>query len=417
MNTENPAQTTVTTAATPVSAPTTSDPAHGTSSGTTPAAAASAVLTQLRIPQQPTPIRVAPDAGAKLRGRVLLEASTAEVHHFTSYIRANDSGLVLNGANALDTMRHLRAAHPDMFLAIDPQTSEKHFATEDDPFVINPEPDPEQMPLDQELVPTIGGLIDSQIRNGATVAVIPAGYLRAGEPWTLRAIVKAANTIDRTDCLLRIPMAYQCLSAANRSQLVAMLGKSRHPVAISMGDANGDPASRPGVHDTLRELGAKLEWMMGWRIDFAGLDVMAHGAKATNIGVNPSRRRAGIPDERGFCRNPGPPQILLEELLRFVTQKLLETSWYAATTPPGCPCIVCGGRRIDRFDGTEKLRIEGHQHNAAMLMAMVADASRQGGVAQWWPGKVADAVMAHTTLGGRVGAKIKTPKQLEAWAK
>ena len=78
-------------------------------------------------------------------GRVLVAAGSQERCKVPELIKTEASsldttGLVVCGADAVATMRRIRASHPDLFLVFDPPENDRFTATADDPFPQEGEP-------------------------------------------------------------------------------------------------------------------------------------------------------------------------------------------------------------------------------------------------------------------------------------
>lgn len=346
-----------------------------------------------------------------LKGRLLVEALADDAVHCPALLSRSLSGLVIGGAkDAAATVRSLRAAYNDLVLAIDPLNSEKYFATETAPFALGDG--------DTLFTPSVEEVLNDQIASGCSFGVTPTGYVQAGEPEALKAVINTANDLDRDDIVVLVPMDHRWLADANIKQLTAILSRSKHPVALALGDPSGNPAAHPNAQRNLRALATALSDLVLWRTDMSGVDAMAHGALAAAVGLVPSRRRAAVPDTGGRAANPADrtPQVFLPDLLRFARASFIQDEWYAATLPPPCLCKSCQGGAIDRFSSTSDDQRAGRLHNAAKLSELIEDAGANGGVDRWWPDKVNNAVSAHVTLSSVIGREITLPPDLELWA-
>jgi hypothetical protein len=258
--------------------------------------------------------------------------------------------------------------------------------------------------------------IQTQIKSGASLAITPTGYVRANDHLALRAVINQANLLDRADVVVLLVLDPVWLSKTGRTSIVAAIKRSKHPVAIALGDSDGDPMTRAGVLEGAREL-CELEGSpMFHKTDLVGFHLMARGALAVSVGLIASKRRAPVPDKPPFARRSRRgPNILLWNLLRFRRTMDMQDDWFASIEAPVCNCAACLGQPIDRFGEADYDCQEASQHNAIGLITYVNEAITHGGYAGYWPGKVYDAHAAHVELGSRVGKPIKIPRELKAW--
>src|SRR5450756_404833 len=82
-----------------------------------------------------TLVRQCTSASTLLANRLLVLAGK-EAASLAPLLPAATSGLVVVSNKPHETVRALRAAYPDLLLAIEPDASAGAFATEDDPFVL-----------------------------------------------------------------------------------------------------------------------------------------------------------------------------------------------------------------------------------------------------------------------------------------
>ena len=375
------------------------------------------VLAQRRSTDTATRVR---DARLVLAGRVLVANDPTDGHTYPHLFAGKPTleavtGLVAAGKHSADLIRALREAHPDpdkLVLLFAPAGSEKHDATTHRPFIFGDDLD------NPSLLPTsIEDHLNGQLELGASVVVLPTGYVRAGDYKALRAVIEAANKIDRIDVVLHIPVDYNWLAKDSIGDFTRAMQASRHPVAISLGDRNKNPMENAGVLAGVRTISRECEWAMFWNTDLGGFEAMSHGAKAAAIGAVPSRRRAIIPGRDGFGSHGHDPHVLLPDLLRYKKSRRIRGEWFASLTPPVCLCAVCGGRPIDRYSGSDLDRAAAHRHNALGVIEMASEAQASGDLTAWWNSRVDAAIAAHTELGGRIGAPLKIPADLTAWSK
>jgi len=361
-----------------------------------------------------TPAKV--DAKQVLAGRVLLAAPADDPDGYAHLIATSPtpmSGLVVGGANWREHLRRLRRAHPDLLLTVDPPECGLYFATAADPFPTGIDPDE----LALMAPPTLKQRLAEQLHNGADVAVLGTGYIQAADAPALKAAVTEVLTLERNDVLVVLNLAYQWLTGRDLRQLQAGLDLIKgYPVAICLGDGDGDPMGRPGVLDGVRAIAASERWVMFHKTDLGGLDAMSHGANAASIGVIASKRRAAIPGAIMRAPRKGRGQnVLRPELLRYMRSFDMQDKLYQRLKAPGCPCPECLEAAIDRFDNTKEAKASCSRHNAYGILGLIDDADVAGGWATYWPAKVSAAVVEHQTLAGKVGIKFPAPRGVRAW--
>jgi len=357
-------------------------------------------------------------ARERLSGRVLVVAGSLERHKYPALIQAEaisleSTGLVICGAEWAAAVRHIRASHPDLFVLCDPVESERLFASAEDPF-------PQEGGQAEGLFPfaTLEERLQAQIEAGASLAMTPTGYIQAGDRLALRAVITQANTVKRDDVVVLLPLDFKWLVGAALKLVMAAVKRCKHPVAITLGDSNGDPMSHRGVLDGAHELAALEDPPMFHKTDLAGLDMMAHGALATSVGVIASKRRASIPGKAPFApRTKKGATVLMPTLLRFRRTLDMQDQWFASRQAHDCRCVVCNDQPIDRFGSHEYDCVFAAQHNAVGIIGYVNEAGHGGGFPAYWPDKVRDAIVAHVTLGQYVGTPVNPPRELEAWSK
>ena len=351
---------------------------------------------------------------AHVGGRVLVGAAD-EAGHYAALLEPTRSGLVVSGKSASHIVRGIHTGSPGLVLAIDPWQAYTAYATADAPFVLDNTPDGQETLIDP---PTLSDVLDSQRGAGATFAVTPTGVMRAGDNDPLKEAVRAINREERDDAALLVPLEPACLLKDNLPYVIGILQYCEHPVAVSIADTRLDPYTK--ALTALRELVASLPNAMVWRTDLAGLDLMAHGAKVACIGDIPSRRAADTPGKSRYSVDPNNkfPYVLMRDLARWRKSNKIQRDWYARIESPGCPCIVCRGAKVDRYNVSDESRLEAHKHNVAVLMEILREAPAYVvGAKAWWAGVVADAVTAHTALGATIGGRVTVPACITAYGK
>jgi hypothetical protein len=378
-----------------------------------------AYVSRLVLKESSRPPRGAPSGAPqytglrrRIHGRVLVLIGE-DAEHYVDVVNDACSGLVIGGKNALEAVRRMAHSQPDRVLAVDPWLSERGYASEEAPFILEvaDEDAPALLPA-----PTLDEHLQAQIGAGATFATTPTGVMRAGDRRSLKQAIRQVNDLDREDVVFYVPLELAWFTSANVKGLIGVLAACKHPVAVSIANSNGDPYTK--VLPALRSVVASLSYAMIWRSDLAGLDLMAHGAKAASIGVLPAKRAAKVPDSvrRASDETDRRPQVLRPELLRFVRTSYMRDEWYASTEPPLCWCKVCAGRAIDRFSPATESRLEAHRHNAVTLVALIENVGNLVGDEDWWRVLARDAVAEHMVLGGQLGRKVEPPASVDAFA-
>ncbi|MEH3089292.1 MAG: hypothetical protein PGN24_06715 [Microbacterium arborescens] len=348
------------------------------------------------------------EAARRLGTRVLVLAS-AEAEATAPYVDPTVSGLIVTGANAHRTVRTLRRQYPDLMMLVEP-TSTAVWATKEAPFVL------ETSGLFEE---KLGDVLDAQLQVGASVAVTPTAVFQAGDSEAMKAALKQANDLDRDDFVFLLPVHYRWLDESNIKQLIAIVTRSRHPVAIALADSSANPLAHKGAIPSYRRLFEAAPWAMPWRADLAAFDALAHGARAAAIGQLPSLRRLAFPDKGGFSSDKSDmsPHVLLANLLRYRRSSKMQQEWYASAQADTCSCQHCGGRDIDRFNGSDEQRLQAHLHNLheTTTMRREIDGLTTEQIAAWWKRRLLDVEYERQALKGRIGADVKTTPDVEEW--
>ena len=135
-------------------------------------------------------------ARTSISGRVLVAAGSQEQYKYPELIKTEASSLdtAWSCADAVATMRRIRASHPDLFLVFDPPENDRFTATADDPFPQEGEPEDSLFSLPRA---TLVERIQSQIDAGASIAMTPTGHIQAGDRSALRAVITETNKLKR----------------------------------------------------------------------------------------------------------------------------------------------------------------------------------------------------------------------------
>lgn len=350
------------------------------------------------------------EAARRLATRVLVLASS-EAEATAPFVDEHTGGLIVTGAEAMTTVGRLRPHYPRLTLLIEPD-SVKEFATAERPFVFDQDP--------QALVPQeLDEVLDGQIAAGASVAVFPAGVIDAGDSAAAKAVVRAANEVDRGDAILPLFLNYRWAIEPAVTQLVAIAKRSRHPVAVALVDSNSDPLNHAGAPAGYRRIFAEVSQAMPWRADLGGFDALAHGAFAAAIGQLPSLRRVAVPGSTPHASRPGEnyPHILVPQLVRYSRSNHMQQAWFASAEPYTCLCQHCRGRAIDRFNGSPEERLEGHLHNLDRLSDWRSqiDGFSTEQINAWWKARLSDAEYEHEALKGYTGVTVDMLDVVKTW--
>lgn len=346
--------------------------------------------------------------------RILMLQRAKLVQGTPGYLDPDHGGLVLCGDGASARLGELRSGFSGVLLE-DLAAYEKEIATPDAPFAI-----PEGVLFGGDL----DSVLQEQIDRGATAAIAPTRYVKAGDSAALKAILKAVDAVERDDVIVPLPVSIGWLRDEGRTQLTAVIRRMRHPVALILG-GQFDPLQQfAAAPENLRGLLRDVPGIGLWRTDLAGFDALAHGGSFAAIGAGGSVRHLVPAGERAETSNqggPNYPSVLVPELLRFSTAKFLADA-YANSTPPRCHCPLCDGSFLESFFGlTDAVKAAAHAHNAAIWNSWLPDLFEHTRLAdrqRWWRDRCKLAVEAHTSENTRIKqpGKFKPPAALKKWA-
>jgi hypothetical protein len=342
-----------------------------------------------------------------LDGRVLFVAGDTETHEHAVLVDPATEGLVLTSkSHQAKDGRRIKRGTSDVVTILEPKAAMSDFATPERPFII---------PGGDTLFDTnVHDVLDGQLTNGATIAMTPTGYIRAGEPDTLRAVATAGNAFTRNDTLHHVFLSPWYFHPDHLRRTINTLRRSELPLAITVAHKT-NPMTSKGVVEGLRQAFTTLDWAMLWRGDLAAFDTLAHGARSAAIGTRPSTRHGVPAGDRGQTSpDDKTPSVLVVGLARYIRSGKLR-DWYAGAAPT-CPCPVCGGRRLDRFEDTLEDHTAAMQHNLAVARTVRADLFAAPAMRVAWYEMVDDALLAHDALRSLSAVKVKTPSELKKWA-
>lgn len=369
------------------------------------------MVNQVLLPPVSAPRPAATEAERLLSERILLLASPRDLR--LPALHPHHGGLALAGTNALHKLRELRRDGYSGTLVADPAFYEREFATADHPFTLTGD-DLFNSGLDREL--------ELQIDSGATVALTPTRYLRAGDRKALRGVVAAVREIDRVGTVVVVPAAVGWLQDANVELFVAALKEIPHPVAFALGGQKNPLDKHAKAAANLRGLLTEVPGVGLWRADLAAFDSIAHGAPFASFGLTAKLRHIIPPDEepQRTGNGPVPPAVLFPSLLRFTTGQNIAKR-YAGLEAPTCVCEVCEGATLNRFDSYDReTRALADAHNVAVWNGLLSELFSLPGLGDrqvWWRSLCVAAVNAHTVENDRirqVGA-FKPRSELKRW--
>jgi hypothetical protein len=352
----------------------------------------------------------------ELTDRILVHASAGRGEgaraRLLGLLPAQASGLALRGAQAEAQVRQLREAGFDGALLIDSESYARAAATAEVPFVL-PHPELFSVTLDQ--------VLQGQLDCGATAALTPTGYLRAGDGDALKSAANAAAALSRDDVMLSVPIDIAWLNEDNIGQLIAVLARLNTPKAVFLG-GQFDPLERyKAAVANLRRLVAEAGHVAVLRTDLTGFDVLAHGAFAASIGTGGSLRHmipVGERPQAVDAKDPS-PSVLFPELMAFFRGSKLAKR-FANAKPPMCLCAACDGRRLDTFLGSRE-RAAAHAHGVRVWSEWLADMLEQPTLADraaWWRNRCLAAVAEHEVVSAQIGqaGAFEPAMPLKAWA-
>ncbi|MDN4641850.1 hypothetical protein QCD70_16495 [Agreia sp. PsM10] len=325
------------------------------------------------------------------------------------------SGLFLTGENSRRAAADLRARYSDTPFIVEPQALRDHWADEDAPFAV---PDGSggfdvTLPLE--------AMLDRQRLGGNPLAMTPTGQIRVGDSEALKAVIETANDLDREDVLVAVPLAANWLGKQPLTdQIIMVLNRSRHPIALTFTDGKGPLESMVRTRAHRRLIASTTAEILAYRIDLNGFDAIAQGAVAAAIGAYPSKRRLDPVDANVFGpkdREALSPQMLIPDMLRIVRSTEMRKKWFVSAPPMDCFCRICGGSPIDRLHESTAERAAGHRHNVVGIerLASIMLGTPRPQRAAVWAGLVEGALDTYPQLESHLGRPVRIPNDLGVW--
>lgn len=345
-----------------------------------------------------------------LEGRFLTIISWETADSMAAHLNRTYEGLVITGAERHKKVRKLRRMYPDLVVFAESNSHKDHTATEDNPWSL-PNDDDALIPA-----PDLGEVIDAQRNSDASVVVLPAGFVEAGDHEAVRALVFAANEIEGDDLALPLYLAAGWLKKEHKQFLLAVIKESAHPVLLAFG-ASANPLDGKGRQELYREIASETHAFC-WRTDLAGLAAFASGGMGAAIGTAPSTRRFTPPSGSGRARRPGDatPHVLIPGHMHWMKTRALREEIFVGAPAPTCSCVECDGAQIDRFTENDHAAAARHSHAVidAYVSALVhTPASERPGL---WRAFAQDAVVAHEMTGASIGRPWNAPADVAGWA-
>ncbi|MDI5979853.1 hypothetical protein [Amycolatopsis magusensis] len=348
-----------------------------------------------------------------LLNRMMVYARPNQVPNLQEHTNLERSGFVLAGANTKGRMRLLEETGYDGVVLVDPAAYEKRLATPEAPF---------WTPENQMLPMTLDEVLNQQLVAGATAAITPTKFIRAGDTDSLKAAARQVKALGRNDVIFAVPFDVSLLDRRYIRQVTAILVDVGSPVGLVLGgqlDPLSHAASR--IIQNLRLLAATVD-LFPMRTDFNAFDLVAHGAFAGAIGTGGKVRHAVEPPQPSkFLVRDQSPSVLVPELMCWWKgSKLGKLFGARESLIPRCPCAVCGSRRLSRLyrraDGNEAMA-----HAVATWSGYAADmleAPTMRMRAQYWKNICAAAVNNHEMFAKQLKRPkpIKPQAPLKVWA-
>jgi hypothetical protein len=368
-----------------------------------------------RLAEQPSPQKPAGPVG-QLVNRILTYAPPRYVSTVLPHLDRRYGGLVLAGANAAERIQQLNDDDYDGPVLIDPAAYENYTATAEAPF---------RLPDGRLIDPTLSETLDEQLQAGASVALTPTGYIKAGDIASLRAAVRVVHDLGRRDVVFVAPIDVSLVDNPFIHEVTSILAEVECPIGLILG-SQFDPLHRaPGrIIPNLRNLAVSVP-LMPLRTDFNAFDLVAHGAFAGAIGTGGRLRHAVDPavQARSWNRRDESPSVLFVELLCWWRgRKLADLYGNRPRAARICLCAVCQRRRPTRLV-RRRHQQEAIGHAVAVWSSYVADMLAQPtmrGRATYWHNLCVGSVREHDFISQHLGlygnTRLRPQAALAQWA-
>lgn len=333
----------------------------------------------------------------------------------SALVRPGYSGVFLTGKTAEAHARAMRPKYPTTPMIVEPLALTGYHANEDAPFA---DTDPAGL-FDTHL--PLEAMLDRQRLAGQPIAFTPTGQIDAGDSETLKAVVEAANDLDRNDVLVAVPLRANWMSEKTATdQVIKVLSRSKHPIALTLVDGNSPLGSVKRMKAHRRVITETTAKILAYRIDLNGLDAIALGAASAAIGAYPTKRRLDPWDKPGGGpkdRDTLSPQMLMPDMLRIVRSTEMRKTWFTNAAPIICFCAACGGAPIDRLHESDLERAIGHRHNVLGLELLLGTlltvpAAQRPAI---WAKLIDGALDTYPQLEAHLGRAMHIPKDIGVW--
>lgn len=344
----------------------------------------------------------------------LLHVAGDNVFQVAALVNPNTSGVIATGVHAIKRVRALRRQFPALPLVIEPHSVGGYIATASAPFEIPPAED------GQLFSPTLDSVLDDAIAHGSDIAITPTGQIAKGDSAALKAALTQANSLDRSDVIFLLNLAAGWLNDEFlRKQVVAVINRSKHPVALAFIDTKNPMGNGKRLRAYRRIFMESTGEVFAYRVDVAGFDARAHGATGAAIGALPSARRVTPVGRGGQASDPTDlaPHMFVADLGRFAKSKMMRNVWFVSTPGFTCSCAICGGRPIDRLFHMPEDRDEGHLHNVLELERMHAATldMTTDDLHTWWHQFITGVLNTYPQLGTYIGRPVDVPADILVW--
>ncbi|MFF2660073.1 hypothetical protein ACFVUH_22280 [Kitasatospora sp. NPDC058032] len=347
-----------------------------------------------------------------LAERLLIHVDATRAGWVRDHLNTGRSGLVIGGPKALRKTLDLREEGYEDVLLADPAFYEHGVATADLPYLQRAGEFPTTDPL--------GQAVQEQLAVGATAALTPTGYLRAGDTAAVRAAVREVAVREDPRIVLALPIDVGWLQIDMIDRLIDELSAAPGSKAIMLGGQLDPLASFPDALTGLTRVLAQIPGTALLRADLAAFGALAGGAAFAGYGLSGRLRHVVPPGEpaksSGFADSPS---VLFPELMALFLGKTLARR-FAATYAPVCECTACGHRPLDSFPSNRDGR-PAAQHNTSVLLSwqqalhtLAPGPDRQ----RWWQERCRTAVNRYPLVNAAIQQPngFKVQPQLLRWS-
>lgn len=345
-----------------------------------------------------------------LTGRLLVAAGEDAVE-LLEHVNLDHRGLVLVGPDAARGLRRVRAAFPDMALLVDRAPYRKYTATSDMPFYLGNEDGNHE-----SLFPvTLADVAEQQLSEGATMSVLPMGFLAPGDASPLRSAIQQANMLPVGEHILLVPAAAVWLSEQNVKQFVAILKTSKHPVALAL-NADKNPLDDEACAKGYRRVFTEVADAIPWLTDHSALGAIAYGAPFGVFGFRASHRHIAVEGDTSRTPADKHPHVFVPAMMRWGKASQLRKHLFVTEPAPACFASDCDGRHPDRFRDTTASIFAGGLHNViAISEEHQKMMTAEEGAEAWWNRRLQAVVVATSDFATRAQRRLSLPPDVQNW--